>query len=53
MISRLLCNTQQDTVMYKLSESVYGLYNIGPISLITKLDRPLSNIQQISNSSYF
>ena len=31
MISRPLCGTQQDPVMYKQAESVYGLYNIGPI----------------------
>ena len=40
MISRPLCGTQQDPVMYKQAESVYGLYNIGPISPITKLERP-------------
>jgi hypothetical protein len=53
MISRLLCNTQQDPVMYKQAESVYGLYNIGPISLTTKLERPWNDSQLISNSSYF
>ena len=53
MISRPLCGTQQDPVMYKQAESVYGLYNIGPISTITKLERPLDDSQQISNSSYF
>jgi hypothetical protein len=26
--------------MYKQVESVYGLYNIGPISPITQLERP-------------
>jgi hypothetical protein len=30
-----------------------GLYNIGPISPITKLERPLDDSLQISNSSYF
>ena len=39
MISRPLCGTQQDPVMYKQAESVYGLYNIGPISPITRLER--------------
>ena len=53
MISRPLCGTQQDPVMYKQAESVYGLYNIGPISPITKLERPLDDSQQISNSLYF
>ena len=53
MISRPLCGTQQDPVTYKQAESVYGLYNIGPISPITKLERPLDDSQQISNSSYF
>ena len=38
MISRPLCGTQQDPVMYKQAEHVYGLYSIGPISRITKLD---------------
>jgi hypothetical protein len=37
MISRPLCGTQQDTVMYKQAESVYGLNSISPI---TKLERP-------------
>ena len=40
MISRSLCGTQEDTFMYKEAETVYGLYNIGPISPITKLERP-------------
>jgi hypothetical protein len=40
MILRPLCGTQQDPVMYKQIESAYGLYNIGPISPITKLERP-------------
>ena len=53
MISRPLCGTQQDPVMYKQAESVYGLYNIGPISPITKLELLLDNSQQISNSLYF
>ena len=53
MISRPLCGTQQDPVMYKQAESVYGLYNIGPISLTTKLERPWNDSQLISNSSYF
>jgi hypothetical protein len=53
MILRPSCGTQQDLVMYKQAESVYGLYNIGPISLITKLERPLDDRQKISNSSYF
>ena len=53
MISRPLCGTQQDPVMYKQAESVYGLYNIGPISPITKLERPLDDSQQISYYSYF
>lgn len=53
MISRPLCGTQQDPVMYKQAESVYGLYNIGPISPITKLERPRNDSCQISNSSYF
>ena len=53
MISRPLCGTQQDPIKYKEAESVYGLYNIGPISPITKLERPLDDSQQISNSSYF
>ena len=53
MISRPLCGTQQDPVMYKQAESVYGLYNIGPISPITKLERPWDDSWQISNSSYF
>ena len=44
MISRPLCGTQQDPVMYKQAESVYGLYNIGPISPITKLERPSSGM---------
>ena len=38
MISRPLCGTQQDPALYKQAENVYGLYNIGPISPITKLD---------------
>jgi hypothetical protein len=53
MISRPLCGTQQDPVMYKQAESVFGLYNIGPISPITKFERSLDDSQQISNSSYF
>ena len=53
MISRPLCGTQQDPVMYKQAESVYGLYNIGPISPITNLERPWDGRQQIYNSSYF
>jgi hypothetical protein len=53
MISRSLCGTQQDTVMYKEAETVYRLYNIGPISPITKLEIPPDDSQQISNSSYF
>ena len=53
MISRPLCDTQQDPVMYKQAESVYGLYNIGPISPFTKLEKPLGDIQLISNSTYF
>ena len=53
MISRPLWGIQQDTVMYKHVKSVYGLYNIGPISPITKLERPLDDSQQISNFSYF
>jgi hypothetical protein len=53
MISRPLCGTEQDPVIYKQAESVYGLYNIGPISPITKLERPWDNNRQISNSSYF
>ena len=51
MISRPLCGAQQDPVMYKQAESVYGLYHIGPISPITKLERPRDDSQQISNSS--
>jgi hypothetical protein len=51
MISRPLCGTQQDPVMYKQAESLYELYNIGPISYITKLERPQDDSQQISNSS--
>ena len=47
MISRPLCGTQQDPVMYKQAESVYGLYNIGPISPITKLERPRDDSRQI------
>jgi hypothetical protein len=39
--------------MYKQAESGYGLYNIGLISPITKIERPLDNSQQISNPSYF
>ena len=46
MISRPLCGTQQDPVMYKQAESVYGLYNIGPISPITKLESTLDDSQQ-------
>ena len=53
MISRPLCGTQQDPVMYKQAESVYGLYDIGPIFPITKLEKPLGDIQLISNSTYF
>jgi hypothetical protein len=53
MTSRPLCDTQQDTIMYKQAESVYGLYDIGPIFPITKLERPLDDSQQISNFSYF
>ena len=53
MISRPLCGTQQATVMYKQAESEYGLYNIGPISPVTKLERTLVDSPQISNSSYF
>jgi hypothetical protein len=53
MISRPLCSTQQDTLMYKQAESSYRLYNIGPISPITKLESPLDDSQHISNSSYF
>jgi hypothetical protein len=53
MISRPSCGTQQDTTTYKQAESVYGLYNIGPISPITKLERPLDDSQPISSSSYF
>jgi hypothetical protein len=34
MISRPLCGTHQDPVMYKQAESVHGLYNIGPINSI-------------------
>jgi hypothetical protein len=52
MISRPLCSTQQETVTYKQAENVYGLYNIGLISPITKLEGPLDDKQQISNS-YF
>ena len=40
MILRPLCDTQQDPALYKQAESVYGLYSIGPISPITKLERP-------------
>jgi hypothetical protein len=32
MISRPLCGTQEDLVMYKQAESIYGLYIIGPIT---------------------
>jgi hypothetical protein len=53
MISRPLCGTEKDNGTYKQAESVYGLYNIGPISPTTKLERPLGDSQQISNSSYF
>jgi hypothetical protein len=53
MISRPLCGTQQDPVMYKQAERVDGLYNIGPIFPITKLERPQDDSRQISNSSYF
>jgi hypothetical protein len=51
MISKPLYGTQQDTITYRQAETVYGLYNIGPISAITKLERPLDDTQQISNSS--
>ena len=51
MISRPLCGTQQDTITYKEAERVYGLYNIGHISPITKIERPLNECQQISNYS--
>lgn len=53
MISVPFCGTQQDPVMYKQAEHVYGLYSIGPISPITKLERPWDDSQYISNSSYF
>jgi hypothetical protein len=53
MILRLLCSTQQDLVMYKQAESVYKLYIIGPISPITKLERPWDDSRQNSNSLYF
>ena len=53
MISRPLCGTHQDPVTYKQAEIIYGLYNIGPISPITKLERPQDDSRQISNSSYF
>jgi hypothetical protein len=53
MISRPLCGTQQDPTMYKQAESIYGLYNIRPISPITKLERPQDDSRQISNFSYF
>jgi hypothetical protein len=53
MISRSLCGTQQDPVMYKQAESINGLYNIGPICPIAKLEGPLDDSPQISNSSYF
>jgi hypothetical protein len=53
MISRPLCSTQQDTVTYKQAQSVYVLYNIGPISPITTLEKALDDGQQISHSSYF
>ena len=46
MISRPLCGIQQDIVTYKQAESVYGLYNIGPISPITKLESTLDDSQQ-------
>jgi hypothetical protein len=39
--------------MHKQAESVYGLYNIGPISPITKLERPWDDNQQISNFFFF
>jgi hypothetical protein len=39
--------------MYKQAESLYGLYNIGPIAPITKSERPLEDNQQISNFSHF
>jgi hypothetical protein len=52
MLSRPLYGTQQDPDMYKQAESVYGLYNIGSVSPINKLER-LDDSQQISNSSYF
>jgi hypothetical protein len=48
MISRPLFGTKKDTVTYKQAENVYGLYNIGPVSPITKLERPLDDNQQIS-----
>ena len=38
-MSRSLCGTHQDSVMYKQAESVCGLYHIGPIPSITKLER--------------
>jgi hypothetical protein len=53
MILRPLCGTLQDLVTYKQEENVYGLYNIEPISSITKLERPLDDSQKIYNSSYF
>jgi hypothetical protein len=40
MISRPSCDTQQDPVMYKEGENMYGLYYIGHIPPITKLERP-------------
>ena len=51
MISRPLCGTQQDPAMYNQAESIYGLYNIEPVSPITKLERPQDDSWQISNSS--
>ena len=53
MIAIPLCGTQQDPVTNKQAENVYGLYNTGHISPITKLERPLDDSQQISNSLYF
>ena len=52
-MSRPFCGTEQDTVMYEQAESAYGLYNIRHISPITKLQRPVGDSQQISNSLYF
>jgi hypothetical protein len=53
MIARPLWGTQQDPVTNKQAENVYGLYNTGHISPITKLEGRLDDNQQISNSSYF